>query len=445
MRVLLISTFFPPQHAVASQRAWSFASTWAAAGERVTVLTTPTRPDQQGDEPAVTESFDIAAVPYSVPRMLEWLRRFEKIESPGDSDGTESSPGEANKKVIRTLARRWRQRTGAFSAVRMPDLTDYWVKPATAWAVSHGPWDVVYSSAGPYTTHLVARRLRQSGHAGAWIAEFRDLWTENHTFRGLFPFTVRERMFERDVLQSADALVTISEPLASRLAPHAAVPVEVIYNGYEPIKEAQLPAERRFCRGSSDKQMMNLVFTGTHYPPMQNPDPLLAAMRQLQEEHPDIAARLRIHVAGLSADGWRQAAAQLGVSELVEVHGFVDKTTARWMQRDADALVFLDWNGPEKGILTSKLFEYLASPAPILIVGGQENSCVDQFIRDVGGGVRLGADVPHIARTLRAFVLDPTGIDASRDQSVVRTYSRDHQSRRALDLLRSVSRTCADS
>ena len=47
-RLLLVTPFFPPQHAAASLRTASFASAWSELGADVTVLTTKKRHDQQG-------------------------------------------------------------------------------------------------------------------------------------------------------------------------------------------------------------------------------------------------------------------------------------------------------------------------------------------------------------------------------------------------------------
>ncbi|MFM8917928.1 MAG: hypothetical protein ACKOGP_09325, partial [Bacteroidota bacterium] len=41
MRILIISTFFPPQNSIASHRPYSWAKYWSKAGHEVVVLTTP--------------------------------------------------------------------------------------------------------------------------------------------------------------------------------------------------------------------------------------------------------------------------------------------------------------------------------------------------------------------------------------------------------------------
>src|SRR5438034_424404 len=83
-------------------------------------------------------------------------------------------------------------------------------------------------SSGPYTAHLLAMQLKRDRIARTWIADFRDLWTANHLYRGLFPFTLRERQLERQCLHAADVITTVSQGLASELRARTSKPVEVI-------------------------------------------------------------------------------------------------------------------------------------------------------------------------------------------------------------------------
>src|SRR5262249_55154642 len=152
-------------------------------------------------------------------------------------------------------------RSGIFSAVRQPDLTDGWVRPAVDWAGAHGPWDVVVGSGGPPAAHLAALGIKQAGRARRGVADFRDLRTGHHIYGGLFPFTLIERRRERRVLAAADRLVTVSPGLADRLRAKSGKPVDVIYNGYDPESFAGLDPEPAFPKDGR----VRLVYTGTVY------------------------------------------------------------------------------------------------------------------------------------------------------------------------------------
>jgi hypothetical protein len=379
----------------------------------VTVLTTPKRDDQQG--PAVEpQDFDVVTVPYRAPRVLEGLRARHRTRA-GSAGGACGGRG--------GFLSRLRDRRGLFGALRMPDLTDFWVRPAVRWARGHGPWDVVVSSAGPYTAHLVALAVRREGWAARWVADYRDLWTDSTIFPGLFPFTVYERRLERRCLQTADLVVTVSEGLARRLAARTATPVEVIYNGFEASELNELPA-------LPDDGHTRIVFTGTVYPSAQDLAPLFSSLAVLRAEAPAAGNRLRVAVAGDREAYWVGAAEQAGVLDLLEHRGVVPRGEARRMQRDADALLLVDFEPRHEGMLTGKAFEYLDVTAPIIVIGGRPDSAIAGLMKRTGRGVHLGTDQGHIVEALRALAEGRPVLTEAPNRDVIDSLTRHRQALR---------------
>lgn len=422
MRILIVSTFYPPQPAVASLRVHGCACAWADAGEDVTVLTTAKRADQRGgpmDSPGVR----VVEVPYRAGRPAEWLRRKagERGMRTGSTGGGGDRPG---------LLSRWRSRAGVYAGVRMPDLTDAWVKPAVAAGVElagSSPFDVVLASSGPYTTLLVGRRLKQLGAATRFAAEFRDLWTANHTAAGCFPFTLRERVLERAVLREADLLVTVSEPLADWLRRRGRAPVEVIYNGHSGRTSA--PSSGAAEPGAPGR----LVYTGTVYPCGHDLGPLMEALARLHRESPELADRVRLTTAGTSGTVWLEAARRAGALDAVEDLGLIDHDRALGMQSEAGALLSLEWSGPEGGVLTAKVFEYLAADAPVFVVGPR--GPISDLVERAGRGAWAGAEPASIAEGLAAVARGEFGPMRERDTALIDSFSRRAQSMRLLDRL----------
>ncbi|MCA9290578.1 MAG: hypothetical protein KDA25_05585 [Phycisphaerales bacterium] len=429
LRILLVATCFPPQPTSASLRTYAFARYWGAAGATVDVLTTRKRPDQGGFERAA-ETFRLHEIAYRAPGALEWLRSRHKAgEAKPDADG----PARLGRGA------RFRQRTGVFGDVRMPDLSASWVRPATAWAEAEadarGPWDVVVGSSGPYTVHFVAERLKRSGRAAAWVADFRDLWVDHPSMTGVFPFTMRERVLQRRFLRHVDLVSTVSDGLATVLRRRTSAPVEVICNGFEPEDFATLdPAPSLPADG-----LVRLVYTGTLYPDGQDPRPLFAAIARVRTAQPDVYERLRVTVAGTTAAAWPDLAARDGVSACVECRGAVPRPEALRFQRDAAAIIIVDWHRPEDGVLTAKLFEYLASPAPILAIGSDATSPIARILAETGRGHHLGRDVERIAAHLVRLVRAPQTLRTEPDAEAVRTYTRERQSLRLYDAIRALT------
>lgn len=429
MRILLVAPMFPPQRGVAPLRTHSFAATWAADGHDVTVLTTAKRADQVGLTLPVS-GFEVVELPYRGPWLLEQLRRRSRPEpeagasaagtlAPASGSAGRPSP----KQLLLSPLRYLKARTGIFSAVRQPDLTDGWVRPAVEWAKTHGPWDAIVSSGGPPSAHLTALGIKQVGRAPRWVADFRDLWTDNHIYAGLFPYILAERRRERRVLANADRLVTVSPGLADRLRTKSGKPVEVVYNGYDPEAFAGLDPEPAFPIDGR----VRLVYTGTVYQRGQDVSALAAA----------VAAEpsALLVVASDRADVWLATARRFGLADRLDFRGSVPRAEALRMQRDASALVLLDWYDPRHGVLTGKVFEYLMSPAPIWVVGGSATSPVANLVMEAGRGLALGRDPQPIRAAIRGLVAG-AGPPLRPNRAFIAGLTRGEQARRLLRLLR---------
>jgi hypothetical protein len=321
------------------------------------------------------------------------------------------------------------------SSVRMPDLTDFWVKPAVEWArgcvASDGPWDVVVSSSGPYTAHLVAMAVRQSGGARQWAADFRDLWTDNHARPGLFPFTIRERLLEDQVLRSAGLVTTVSAGLARTLRSKTAAPVEIVYNGFDEALNLGKSDDRIFPRDDVHR----LVYTGTWYPKGQRVEPLFEAWARLKDAAPEVAMSIRLVVAGRDTPAWHRIARGCGLGDQLDAFGEVSQDDALRMQRDADALLLVDWFRAADGVLTGKVFEYLQHTAPILVIAGEPDSPVGTLVERAGRGRHYGQDIDAIAGALRALVTSPATLRRDPDVTFIATLDRTHQAERMLTAL----------
>jgi glycosyltransferase involved in cell wall biosynthesis len=428
MKILLVAPMFPPQRGVAPLRTHSFAATWAADGHAVTVLTTRKRSDQVGLTLPVN-GFEVVELDYRGPWVLEQLRRRSRPEPEASARAAagvalaDASGSAGIKHRLLAPFHYLKARTGVFSAVRQPDLTDGWIQPAIKWTKAHGPWDVVVSSGGPPSAHLAALGIKQANLARRWVADFRDLWTDNHIYAGLFPFTLAERRRERRVLAAADQVVTVSRGLAHRLQLKSGKPVEVIYNGYDPETFAGLSTEPAFPKDGR----VRLVYTGTVYERGQDVSAICSAVAA---EPPAILV-----TASDRPDVWRAARQRFGLGDRLDFRGSVPRAESLRLQRDASALVLLDWYDPRHGVLTGKVFEYLMSPAPIWVIGGSVNSPAAGLVTEAGRGVAMGRDVVRIRTAIRELGTGH-GPTIESNRAFIASLTRAEQARRLLNLMR---------
>jgi hypothetical protein len=168
------------------------------------------------------------------------------------------------------------------------------------------------------------------------------------------------------------------------------------------------------------------VITGTVYERGQDVSALCVAVAA--------EPKATLVVASDRPDVWLTAARRFGLSERLDFRGAVPRVEALQMQRDASALVLLDWYDPRHGVLTGKVFEYLVSPAPIWVVGGGPDSPAAGLVAEAGRGVGLGHDPDRIRAAIRELAAG-TGPAFEPNRAFIAGLTRSEQARRFLRLL----------
>jgi len=412
MKILILSTFFPPLQSIASLRPYSWAKHWASMGHDVTVLTTEKEPDQV-TLPLDDANFTVIEIPSG-----KWLKKLKK--------NYQSSPSQ---KTTKSLFQRFRQRTGVLNACRMPDLTDLWRRQAWKWVKSsEKSWDLVISTCGPYPVHLLGRQIKRKGFAKQWITDYRDLWSNSYLYPGLFPFNQIERILERRCLRDVDLITTVSDGLADSLRTiHHNKRIEVIENGFNADDFPSLPQERIFPNDGK----IRLVYTGTIHPHKQNPSPLFQAIAALAKDQP--LPQLELIFVGADLGGLSKLTEKYQVEQWVSIRGVVERTKALQMQRDADVLLFFLLNDDcVEGAFSGKLFEYLISKTPIIAIGAQTTDCSQRLIEQVGAGITLGCDVEKIKRWLIDLLEGKQPLSYTAKEELLQRYERKYLAEKLL-------------
>lgn len=285
-----------------------------------------------------------------------------------------------------------RFKKGVFNATRMPDLADLWAIKAYQTIKKQGEvWDLIISTAGPYSVHFVAHRLKKKGLGRKWIADYRDTWSNNYIYPGIFPFNFVERWLEKHLLKQADLVTTVSDPLADSLRfLFPGTKVETIANGFDPDDLGSIDQAPIFFHDGK----FRIVHTGSIYLEKRDPSPLFEAMRlmALDSEKKPLLDRLEVLFVGPRQANLEELITRYGVERWVKLSGFVSRENALRMQRDAHALLFLAWNDPSvDGVLTGKIFEYLFAKTPIAAVGAPELEASQRLILEAGAGHALGS------------------------------------------------------
>ncbi len=428
IKILIITDYFPQQNSIASLRPYSWVKYWSKMGHDVTVLTT-TKGENTSDLNLDCSCYKIIEVENSFKTKLK--KRFGNGSPENNYSAIINNKISLVIKVINKLKEFLNNRGILSWDARFPNLNDTWLSDAYK-RVEHEDWDLTISTFAPYVNHLVAKKIKEQNKTKFWIADYRDLWTQNHIFKGLFPFTLVEEYLEVRVNNTADLITIVSEPLAKQIRKKYKLKnVETVENGFD-FEDLENISKENFW--SDDK--VRLVYTGSIYKGKRDPSPLFEAISNIAKSNS--VNRLNdfevIFVGGSRAD-LDELITKYDVSSWVSYGGFLSREYSLRMQRDAHALIFLEFEASGiDGILTGKLFEYICSGTQILGIGVTDSSTPGELISTSGHGINFGKDSKKIEKYLEKLLYDNKKITIDKNTAIIEKYSRKAQAERILEL-----------
>lgn len=233
----------------------------------------------------------------------------------------------------------------------------------------------VFSSFRPWSDHLVAARLKKRFPDLKWIADFRDLPVD--AVHQTIWRPALQRWWGKRIIRSADEVWMVSEGQRQQMVgwhPN----IKVKYNALAKLPPAQTaPVSSHFT----------IVYTGSLYPELRTPEKLVNTLRKLLADGTIDENKLRLIYRGKDDHYFRQFTH--GLPEvMLDVKASVTAEAARNLQAKAQILLLLTWSAPGYyGVLTAKLWEYLAMGRPILaLVKGPGDPEMKRIIEKADAG-----------------------------------------------------------
>ena len=245
----------------------------------------------------------------------------------------------------------------------LPDPHVTWIDPAvTAGRTMARDWtpDVMMTTGPPHSSHLVGARLSRALGV-PYVAELRDLWSDNLYGKPQPVIGAAERWLERRALKRAAAIVAVTEGAAGRLAKRYGKPTVVAANGYDPADFAGLDDPAPL-----EPERLSIIHAGSTYGGRRSPAPLFAALARMDVGADALVAKFYGEDAGIAAGMAKEA----GVADLVEAHPSIPRAEVLRIERAADILLLLRFaTEGEKHVVAGKLYEYAGARRPILCHG----------------------------------------------------------------------------
>jgi glycosyltransferase involved in cell wall biosynthesis len=374
VKVLLVTMFFPPAGGGGVQRPLKLAQYLPALGIETHVLA----PD---DPKWVHRDLDLR-----VPTQA-WVHRARYL-------GLRAQKPQEELRAAEGLERALVQAHATARRLLLPDANVTWnltAIPAAIRIARRESIDAVITTSPPGSVHFVGAAVQKATGA-RWLADLRDPLVANpHRRSDTTAARARQATNERLarlVARRADAISCVSDAIADEVRGLGARgTVRTIANGCDFDDFAGLeyrPASR-----------FRITHTGSFFG-KRDPRPFLQALHDS-----DVDATVRFVGDFRSAD--REWAETLGLGDRLELVPYAPHAESLRLQRDSEALLLLvpDAGGRGRGVLSGKVFEYLAAGRPILAVVPPDGAAAG-LIRETDAGVVVAPDdVEGVAAALR--------------------------------------------
>ena len=380
-RVLIITYYWPPSGGSGVQRWLKMSKYLPEYGWQPVIYTTENAEYPIIDHTLEKDVSPEAEVirrpifePYSIYKKFLGINKQEKVKVGFASESKKSG---------------WKEKLSVWIRGNcfIPDARCWWVNPSVRYLkdyIKEHPVDAIISTGPPHSMHLIAMKLKKATGL-TWIADFRDPWTEIDFYDELHLTRWADRkqhQLEHQVLVQADKVVTVGWDWARGLGRLGNRNVRVIQNGYD-----------WDCNPNEERAPLSNEFSLTHLgvvAPSRNAPVLWQALQELKNEIDGFGKALKIKFVGQVDQSVTENLTSCGLMENSEFITHVPHEEVKRLQEASQVLLLLVNNTPNaKGILTGKLYEYLASRRPILAIG-PENGDAARLIQEFNAGVTIG-------------------------------------------------------
>lgn len=369
--VLLITYYWPPSGGAGVQRWLKFVKYFAQHDVNCTVITVdPAKasyPVQDSSLSAdIPKNFDVHYTNTSEPYKY-YKKFFSKSGVPHAGFANESNPS-FFKKVTRFIR-------GNFF---IPDARVGWNKFAYRKAcelILHQDFDAIFVTSPPHSSQLVGLKLKKKFDID-WIADMRDPWTDIYYYDKMLHTDwakKKDLKLEKAVFEKAKKVIVVSDDIKRIFESKVERKdfVEVIPNGYDHEDFETLQIEEKIEVSTS----LNITYTGTisgDYPIHS----FITGLNELEVENSDLK------FVGIVAPEIKEQLTTFNS----EFPGYVshDESLQYLMSSDALLLIIPKIKN-NKGILTGKLFEYIGSRKPIIMIGPKDGDAA-AIIAECGAG-----------------------------------------------------------
>jgi len=364
-KVLVVTYYWPPSGGPGVQRVLKFCKYLPKYGWKPVILTVKDGEYPAMDDTLLHESKDIEthlSHAFSFYSIFNWFTGEKSVPSHQLSKSKDDS---FFKKISRWIR---------YNLV-VPDGRIGWYSGAVKKGrklLNNEKFDLIFSSGPPHSVHLIGLKLaKKSGTK--WVADFRDPWTDMFYYsenKRLRAAELLDRYLEKQVVDNADALITVSRSISE----YYDRDVTVIPNGYD---------ESDFELIENSGGNNNLIsYVGTMYK-SQNTEEFFDSVNELNKLSSN---KYKINLIGhIHSDIVRYITSN-NYESFIKIKPYIHHKESILKMVESEFLLLVIPNTKKNsGIVTGKIFEYIRSGSKILMIGPLDSDAA-KIINETNSG-----------------------------------------------------------
>lgn len=433
-KVLVLTYYWPPSGGAGVQRWLKFVKYMREFGWEPIVYTA-----QNGEMPVVDES-----LLNEIPKGIEVIKKpiwepysiYKKFIGRKKDDKINASFLNENKKAGFTEKISVWIRGNFF----IPDARKFWIKPSIRFLSNYvikNNINVVISSGPPHSMHMIALGLKSKYPKIKWLADFRDPWTNIDFYDKLMLSSLadtKHKRLEKNVLQEADIVVSVGNSMSEEFKEivkqdgfNRLEKFKVITNGFDTDDL------------NSNNSIKDIKFSLAHIGTLvkdRNPLILWKVLSQLVKTNSKFAQELEIKLVGKVDYFVMEQINFYGLKPYLTKIDYLPHNIVIEEQKKSHVLLLLVNNTKNaKGILTGKIFEYLAANVPILAIGPTDGD-LSIILKKTATGLISDFNDENLLKQHILKLFDGYTIEPNKEE--IKKYSRKNLTKELCHLLDSL-------
>lgn len=388
MKIAIVSYYFAPANLMGAIRPTALAREWMKQGHEVEIITSRRKSWLFLERQASIDMFALRGIDESkllcvdnsmLYRCFSWLV-WTMARSSGVSNSRKVSSKDLRAVNFKSVAKKT-----AFWIMSIIQDVDWAIVASLKSKSILNNSDVVFSTSGPLSSHLVQIFTRSTRN---WIADFRDPLALPHDL------SIQKRLNEfitQYILLKANSVSVVSLGYKEMLTANKTLLAKcrVVYNGFESVDISD-------AHVSSDT--FRIFYAGTTYGGKRDLSPLFLAFSKMEKRMQESIEFVYAGPEGHIVQEWKEK--YCGNIKLLDL-GLVSRSVVLQEYLRVNMLIVATWNDIDyKGVIPGKVFELMPYGLPIL-----------NFVSSSGGPVEIIDVLGGNNRNCLSYVIGQTAIE----------------------------------